>query len=209
MSQRADQVLVYSLGGPAEGGLYSVSLAMVQLSAYVPLVLSHVSFPRLASLPDAAAAVLTARIARLGFIGSFGVGILLAATVPFMTPLVFGPGFAGAVTPALILLPGAVLWSLQWVLARAWSARGRSSLVLTSFLLSVVTMLLLDLILIPLWGLVGAALASVAGSTAGFAWCVVAYHRRGEIGLVDLVPRWSDVRSLSDEIASLLRAFRR
>ena len=197
MSQRADQLLVYALAGTRDGGLYAVALTLGILPASVPSALSHASFPRLANLSDEEVWPLTSQIVRVGLIGGGVASIVLAILAPVFTATVFGADYRHSVVPALILMCGGLVWSMQWILARAWAARGRPMLLLISFLCSVVVMLGLDLLLLPLWGLAGAAVASVTGSLGGLVVCVVAY-RRSSVGFraALLVPRVADVKFL-------------
>ena len=197
MSQRADQLLVYALAGTRDGGLYAVALSLGILPASVPSALSHASFPRLANVDDEEVWPLTAQIVRIGLIGGGLTFVVLAALAPLLTPVVFGADYRHSVIPAIVLMFGGLVWSMQWILARAWAARGRPMLLLLSFVVSVVVMLGLDVVLLPPWGLTGAAIASVAGSLAGLVVCVIAY-RRSSVGFraALLVPRGDDIRFL-------------
>ncbi|MGH2806915.1 MAG: polysaccharide biosynthesis C-terminal domain-containing protein [Actinomycetota bacterium] len=206
MSQRVDQLLVYSLVGPVEGGLYAVALTLGLLPGFVPGALSQASFPRLAYTQDSELWSLTAQIVRVGLIGGVVTASVLATAVPFLTPIIFGESYAASITPALILMVGSVIWSVQWILARAWAARGRPTLLISSFLASVLLMLLLDIALIPVYEMAGAAVASVAGSLAGLSVCLVAYHRRRTgFVFVELIPGRQDLRLLAEHARGVFR----
>jgi len=56
-------------------------------------------------------APLAFRAIRLALWSALVIGSGLAILVPLVTPLLFGPAFQAAVRPALILLPGYLLWS--------------------------------------------------------------------------------------------------
>jgi Na+-driven multidrug efflux pump len=98
----------------------------------------------------------------------------------------------------LILLAGNVLASSQWLISRAFAARGKPLLLLWSYGLSVLTMCSLDVLLIPGLGLAGAALAAVVGPAAGLLFCLIAYCRTHEphARVRDLIPRVEDFRFL-------------
>jgi len=207
MSQHVDQLLVYSIIGPAEGGRYAVALTLGLLPGFVPVAISQASFPRLADISDDQVWPLTAQVVRVGLIGGAVAAACLVVGVPLLAPVVFGPTYARSVTPALILMIGGLMWSVQWILARAWAARGRPGLLLASFICTTAVMLLLDLIFIKVWGMEGAAVASVLGSAAGLAVCLNAY-RRGETGFRarHLLPRPRDARFLIAHARELLSA---
>jgi O-antigen/teichoic acid export membrane protein len=206
MSQRFDQLLVYSFLGTVDGGLYAVALSLGLLPGFVPVALSSASFPRLAHIPENEVWPLTAQIVRVGLIGGGVAAVVLGSAIPFFTPIVFGSGYARSVTPALMLMVAGLMWSVQWILARAWAARGRPYLLLWSFLFTVLTMLVLDLVLIPVWGLAGAAGASIAASAGGLAICLGAYRRNGgPFQASSLLPRSEDLRFLFAHGREMLR----
>ncbi len=200
---RMDLLLVYRIGDPAMAGRYSVALTIGALVGSVPIALSHASFPRLARLEDPDARSLVASVFRGGMAAAAGVAIVLSLCTPIMVPIVFGSPYRDAIGPSVILLMGALPWSGQWLLARAAVACGMSRPLVTSFGLSVVAMVGLDLLLIPVWGLSGAALASAIASTLGFAVAALECRHLGWRG-GDFVPRLRDVFA----VAAVLRQSR-
>lgn len=199
MLLRVDVLLTYALDGPTSAGHYSVSLALAALVGLLPLAISAGTFPRLAKMTDADAKELTAQACRYGAAAGIAVALGLLVAVPVALPLLFGTAYRPAVVPALILLPGSIFWSVQWILCRAAAARGRPGLLLKSFLLGLAVMSGLDLLLIPVAGITGAALAGVAGPFAGLLLCLWSYHRSpvwsGD--LPALVPRFADFNAFA------------
>ncbi len=194
---RADMLLVYALAGPGPAGHYSISLTLAALVGLLPMAIATATFPRLARVDEATAKDLTAQACRYGAAAALTVACALFIAVPFAVPLVFGPDFRPAVVPTLVLLPGGVFWSMQWILSRSAAARGWPGLLLWSFLLALVVMFGMDLFLIPRLGVLGAALSAVAGPAAGLGVCLVWYHRAPvwSMKLGDLVPRIADLRA--------------
>ncbi len=203
---RLDLLLVYPIAGRAEAGIYSVALTFGTLSGTVAAALAYAAFPRLPQLTEQEARELTARLVRVGLAAAITVAVGVAVVLPLAIPLALGRAYAGAVTPALLLLLGGVLWSAQWVLSRALAARGDASLLFWSFALNVSVMLLLDLALIPAWGSLGAAVASVVAPAVGVAACLRRYHREGRVRFVELLPRGEDFRALFGFVLRPLRS---
>ncbi len=195
---RTDLLLTYALAGSGPAGQYSVALTAATIVTLLPMAIAYATFPRLAQLDDVEAVALTARACRVATTAAVGGALFLLATVPTLIPLFFGEAFRPAVGPALLLLPGSVVWSVQWVLCRAEAARGRPALILLSFGLSLVVMCGLDLLLIPAFGTTGAALAAVCAQAFGLVLSVVAYRRSPHwpVPLRRLVPGIRDVRDL-------------
>jgi O-antigen/teichoic acid export membrane protein len=118
--------------------------------------------------------------------------------VPLALPLAFGEAFRPAVIPSLIMVPGGVVVSAQVLLCRALAARGNPRPLLHSFAVSLVGMCLADTAVIPLFGIVGAAVVSTGAPLLGL-WTVVARrHRRDarSISLLNLMPRGPDFRTV-------------
>jgi O-antigen/teichoic acid export membrane protein len=201
---RLDLLLVYSLAGSADAGVYSIALTFGTLSGTVAIALSYASFPRLAQLDEAEAQALTVRLVRVGLAAALAVAVAAGALVPVIVRVLLGPAYGGATVPALLLLVGGVFWSAQWLLARAYAARGDPSLQLVSFLVNLVVMVALDLALIPHWRSTGAAFASIVGPAVGVTICL-RRHRATGASLLALLPRLEDFRQLATFVRRPLR----
>ena len=203
MTARVDLIFVYRLADAAEAGSYSVALTIGTIVASVPTALSYASFPRLAAVEEEEATALTAQLFRVGMLSAVLCGAAVAVASPVLIPLVFGEEYSPAVLPTLLLVPGGVLWSGQWILCRASAARGSPRPLLVSFVVSCLTMVALDLILIPPFGGSGAALASLTASAVGLLlsfW----YYRRSGWRWAALVPRRQDVTALVTTVRRLI-----
>jgi O-antigen/teichoic acid export membrane protein len=207
LAARIDVLFVYSLAGRAAAGRYSVSLTVGFLGAYASSALAFVLFPRLAQLGDADASKLALRASRVGIAASLTAAAVMAVIIPFVVPIVFGAPYRSSVVPALILLVGGILWAEQLLLARAQLARGNTRLQLTSFGLALIVMIGLDFLLIPHYGINGAAIASTVAPGVGLIVCLMAYRRLmgGALKLNALLPRREDFRLLVDFIRTILR----
>jgi O-antigen/teichoic acid export membrane protein len=199
MTARVDLVFVYRLANPSEAGRYSVALTIGTIVASVPTALSYASFPRLATVGEEEARQLIAQLFRVGIVAALVCGAALAVLTPVAIPLAFGSAFSGAIAPTLLLIPGGILWSGQWILCRASAARGQARPLLVSFLASCVTMVVLDLVLIAPFGGVGAATASLIASAVGLLVSIL-YYRRWGWDWASMVPRVEDLSALVQEV---------
>jgi O-antigen/teichoic acid export membrane protein len=205
---RVDLFVVLGLRGAAEAGLYSVALTTSHLTWYAPAALSAAAFPRLAGLGSAEARALVARLVRISALVSAISAVLLALLVPMLLPELYGQGFRAAVTSTLILLLAGFLGAVQWTLSRALSAAGRTRSVPESYLWTLVSMVALDLLLVPQWGLDGAAVAAVAASLCGLWPLMRAFIQEDGATVAALWPRRADMAELRaglTSMASLLR----
>jgi O-antigen/teichoic acid export membrane protein len=207
LTARLDLVLVYRLSTPAEAGSYSIALTIGTLVGAVPMALSYASFPRLAVLEDDEARDLTAQVFRIGIVAALLGGTALATATPFAVPLIFGQAYEAAVRPTLLLVPGGVLWSAQWLLCRAAAARGAPAALLTSFALSFSAMVVLDFFLVPRLGAIGAGTASLVAPFLGLIVAWLFYRNAGADWRL-FIPRWGDVESLVRTLHALISAGR-
>jgi O-antigen/teichoic acid export membrane protein len=208
VAARFDLLLVYSLAGQAAAGLYSVALTAGVLNGMVSLALVVASFPRLAALGERAALELALRLNRTLVACSVGTGVLLAAVMPFALPLAFGRAYEAAIWPTMVLLAGSVFGGSQYVLARAMAARGSPRLLVESFAISAGVMIALDFLLIPRFGIVGAAAASSLSFVAGYGRCVVEFRRitRAQHVRLILLPTIHDLAVARESLTFLLQS---
>ena len=156
---------------------YSVALTAGVLNGMLSLALVVASFPRLAALEERASVELALRLNRMLIACSLAAGVVLAVVMPFALPFAFGRAYEAAIWPTIVLLGGSVFGGTQYVLARAMAARGRTKLLLESFAISAGVMIALDFVLIPRFGIMGAAAASSVSFIAGSGRCVLEFRK--------------------------------
>jgi O-antigen/teichoic acid export membrane protein len=88
--------------------------------------------------------------------------IAAAALAGWLVPFVFGTAYRGSIEPLRWLLPGTLAFSLQSVLSNYIAGRGRPRLVLIAWLAGAVVAIAADLVVIPAFGIAGAAIVSSA-----------------------------------------------
>jgi O-antigen/teichoic acid export membrane protein len=87
-------------------------------------------------------------------------GITIAFFSPWLIVVLFGQDYKESISPFLFMLPGVVLFSLSKILANDFVGRGYPEI--NSYIAIVVAFLnvILNIILIPKYGVVGAALST-------------------------------------------------
>ena len=162
LNLRFDFVFVAAIAGPAALGIYAVASKYAEVLRLVPIAANWVLYPRFAR-SDVAAATASSRslIPRAGAVtASLAVplGLLAGAVIP----LLFGRAFQNAVLPAQILLIGLAAEGVSGVITAFLFGRGHPGLNSLAAGAGVIVTLVLDVILIPRLGTVGAAIASSA-----------------------------------------------
>jgi O-antigen/teichoic acid export membrane protein len=162
LNLRLDFLILGALAGPAVLGTYAIASKFAELLKILPMALTYILYPRYSNqtrstaaanaralLPKAAAIVALAAIP-----------LWVAAT--FLLPIVYGPSFQSAVEPAHILLLGLAAEGVAGVITAFLYGIGRPGLNSIAMGSGVVVTVALDLLLIPRFGAVGAAVASSA-----------------------------------------------
>jgi O-antigen/teichoic acid export membrane protein len=162
LNYRLDILLVNFFVGPAGAGIYTVAVRMAEQLWLISSSAAVVLLPRLAGLHSAEETrrQLTPIIARWVTLAGLGMAITLALISDWIVPLAFGPEYAQSATVLLWLLPGIVVYTCVMVLSPDLQARGRPDLNAWSAAASLALNVVGNLLLIPPYGVIGAALAS-------------------------------------------------
>jgi O-antigen/teichoic acid export membrane protein len=175
LGSRLDQWIVGAMAALGSAGIYSVALGLTDALTLPGLALGSSLFAAASrsELPDDfPRKPLTAAIA----VAATG-AVLLAATAPWTIPLVFGERYRGAIVPTMVLALGAIGFGVQRSLGPYLSGRGRPGYYSLSSLTSATVLAVSVVILLPRFGLVGAAIGSAAGYLAGGSVALIAALR--------------------------------
>lgn len=202
---RVDIFMLEGLASTAAVGIYSLAVMLTEATYLVtdPIAQAALSAQVGEARGDAA---YTARIARTNLVVA---GFLMAALVvvaPVAVPLVFGEPFGPSVGPIVALAFGTVAWSFQRPVGvfvvqqhRPWLVTAVSG---TALALNVI----LNMLLIPRLGVVGAALASTATYSSLAVFYAMWFLRRTGSSWRMLIPRGDDVRGPAVAVVQRLRA---
>jgi O-antigen/teichoic acid export membrane protein len=178
LSYRVDMFFVAALAGTAAVGIYSIAVMMAELFFYLPNAVSTVLFPRLAGRSEWEGARNAAQTARV-ISAAVGAGVLLS--IPLASPavrLAFSSAFLPAVPAFFGLLPGIYALSISKVLSRYFTGSlGQPLLNARAQGISLAVNLPLNVLLIPRYGILGAAIASSAAYVAHAAVTLFLFHR--------------------------------
>ncbi len=206
---RLDAYLVALFVGQAGVGLYAVAVGLSEGIWFIANSVAAVLVTQLTASDADDAAERTPVVLRhtllLSAIGAAG----LAAAAPVFVRLLYGGAFSPAVVPLLWLLPGTVALAGSKVLTAYVFSQGRPLVNTLITAAAVVVTVALDLALIPVLGVTGAAIASSAAYSVHFALALWAYGRLAEANpLRSLAPRRSDARVYTDTLRLWVRRVR-
>ena len=162
---RANTFLLTALVSIGATGVFSVALGLGEILWYLPSAFGAVLFSRAVRGGRAGATIASAMTRTMLAVMILG-SIPLWFVAPTLIEVVYGAPFREAGVALQIMLPGVLAYSIVAVLSNplvAWGAPGRVTAVLISGL---VVNLAANLLLIPEFGMNGAALATTISYTA-------------------------------------------
>jgi O-antigen/teichoic acid export membrane protein len=197
LNYRADMFLVKYYLNDTAVGLYGLGVSIVEKIWLLPEAIGIVLFARVSRAGEGESSKLTPVICRLSILVSAIMGVMLFCSADYIVPVVYGKQFKDAVQPLLVLLPGVVAMTIFLVLNGHLTGQGKAKVTLYIFSGSLILNVGLNMILIPQFGISGAALASTVSYSLG-AFCLgIAFVRMNRIGLTTIfVPKKEDYDEL-------------
>lgn len=206
-SYRADAYLIAFLVTDASEqlGYYSMAVGLAEMVFFFPRAVSILFFPHVAGAPREESDRQVALVSRVTILVTGAFAVLLIPAAAMMIQLIL-PAFAPSLLPLVVLLPGVVALSVANVVSGYLTGIGRPGITSSISVISLVVNIVANLILIPSFGIVGAAVASlVSYSLSSLLLTAVAGRESGASVARFWIPRISDVRFAVTTIASLVR----
>ena len=159
LNYRLDMFLIMYLLSMKELGYYSISVMIAEQLSFVSVASAIVLFPRVSS-QKANEENITPVVCRVNFlITLLGGGCLALIAKPGIS-WAFTESFSPAVIPLCYLIPGVVALSISKILASDLSGRGKIHYSMYISSVALVCNIILNIVLIPQYGISGAAVAS-------------------------------------------------
>ena len=178
-----DVVMLGALVGSEETGYYRAALALTEYLWLVPISLQALLLHSTSALwsdgEHARINDLSARITRYTILFTALLTVGIAALADAFVPLYFGTDFTPAIVPILLLLPGTLGFAAARPIIAISQARGELRPLIVATGLAAVINLVLNAVLIPPYGMVGAAVATSVGYGSMFGFHVVTARHLG------------------------------
>jgi O-antigen/teichoic acid export membrane protein len=160
MHYRADQIMIKHMLGMADLGVYTIAVSIAELLFLFPISIHSALSGRLYNLEaDNDGRSLISRTLRVSIIVCMAL-CLLGLAGSFLIPYVYGAPYREATVLMQILLPGVLFACLPKVLSPWFFSSGRPIVHLRITIVCLLLNVALNSLLIPLYGIRGAALAS-------------------------------------------------
>ncbi len=205
LSLQLDTILVVSLLNTEAAGLYAVASAFASGQSSIGEALGITSFGVLSNERNSGSQekIITETFRQSALL-SCAVGLVLSCLIPFLVVPLFGFAFAGAIRPAVVLALAASLAGSANILNQGLRGAGRPHAGLVSQLLGAGVLALAALFFLRRFGLMGMALAVMAGAGAQLLMMVAAAANWLKISPVEFWPFGSgNIRQFFLQVASL------
>ncbi len=167
VGERADQLIVAALLPAEELGYYVMGVAWSVMILLPGAALFSSAFSKIAGMTQATEQWRFIKKVSLAVIAvSIPAGVVLIAAAPYMIPLLFGEDFAPAVPCAMILVVAAGIRNVARVLQVSLMGTGQPKGIMFSEVGGLITLLIAIFLLVPSFGLLGAAYSVVLSSVA-------------------------------------------
>jgi O-antigen/teichoic acid export membrane protein len=206
LSLYVDQALVIRILQPSLMGTYVVALSLSRVLNVFHTAVVMVLFPRAVSRPPREVLELTGRAVRMTtFVTTLcGIGIMLAG--PRLLILLYGPEYRGAAAILRILVVEVILAGATQVMSQAFMALSRPGVITILQAIGLLFTVPLMLVLVPRFGIEGAALSLLLSTCARFAFVLNSFSRFLDLPRPGLLPRRADLLFFSSEVSRRLRA---
>lgn len=206
LSYRLDALIVNGLKGVTSVGYYSVSTAMAETLTYGAVGFALVLFPQVSSVEKKEADRITPVICRNAVFLTLVGAVVMFVVSRELILLIFGSAMVPALVPLWLLLPGIVFMAAAKVISSYLSGIGKP--IYTTYIAAgaVAITVVLDLLLIPPYGISGAAIASSITYTATAIASVWILNRESGAGWLEtLVVRPEDFARYRRVVNSTVR----
>ena len=177
LNYRVGLFVVERVMGLSATGVYSIAVVAAELLWFVSSSLTQAAYSRIGTPDRATAAATTVRVVQLSVVALLIAAPLLWLVARALVPWLLGPAYAPSVALLAVLLPGVLLFGGASALSAYFTNHAGAPEVPAR--VAAMSLLLngsLALVLVPLWGMAGAALAaslSYAASVGVLAWLFV------------------------------------
>ena len=177
---RIDQYMIGFLLDPVQVGFYAVATNLALLLLRISDATGTVLYPRLAAAGERDAHAQTSAVCRhtlfITVLDALGYELFGG----FAIRLLFGERYVAAILPMRLMLPGIVMISLYLILTRNFTSRNRQEVNIVAAGAALAINVGLNWVLIPRWGIAGAAVSTaVSYSTAALILLVVFARESG------------------------------
>lgn len=165
---KIDQVMIKNMLGDDQAGLYSVVVKLSEIWYFIPIMITSSVFPAIVKSMQAGLDIFERRIKKLYSFMFWTSSILSAATFLFggvIIKIFFGIDYIGSILPLQIYIWSSISVFIGVVIGNYLLVENLNHIALFNTILGAIINITLNLMLIPKYGISGAAIATVVSYT--------------------------------------------
>lgn len=186
-------------------GIYSVAVRLVQMFWILPLLFGGILFPGTAGKLKEFSLQKMLSLLRVMNTLNFIAAIISFFVFAWAIPFFFGKAYTDGILPFQLLLPGIILFCDTTILGAYFAGHNRLKINLVGSTICFFIILLFDILLIPSYGIAGAAMASTIGYGISGLYSTYRFIKLTHVSLSDIfIVRKADIDSLINFFKSSL-----
>lgn len=162
---RIDQVMLGEMAGNREVGIYSVAVRLAEVWYFIPAALYWSLFPGIVAAKGAGDALFYQRLQQLynlAALSAYAVALPVALLAHWLVPVLFGEAYAAGGLMLAVLIWSNLFTSLEMARSGFLTAMNWTRLYLLTVVMGCALNVILNFVLIPRYGGMGAVVASLA-----------------------------------------------
>ncbi len=183
---KLDMFMINFFIGITAVGYYSLSVGLAEMIWIIPSSIAFVLFPKVSSLGKYEASELTATVCRHTFFLSLVLCVLAVLFSKYAINIVYGGRFIPSYLPLLLMLPGILANSVSKHLSAYLNGIGKVIYAPIKASVGLTLNIILNILLIPNFGISGAAIASSISYTVPALMANFYFMKHSNLGLKDL-----------------------
>jgi O-antigen/teichoic acid export membrane protein len=195
---RIDAYMVQAILGPEQTAFYSLGVHLTETVLEVPQAIGLVLYPRLAALGEEDIYRLTAQTCRRTLLLTIPAAVGLALFGPWIIRVLYSDAFAPAGAPLPWLGVGIIAMAIFVIVTRSFTARSKQVVNTVAGMLALIVNVVLNVFLIPRYGIVGAAFATAVAYTSACLILIGFFCAESGLSWASvLLPRGDDFRYIA------------
>lgn len=192
---RLDQMLLTIFASSTIVGLYTVAVAIAEITSTLASSVADALMPEVASSANSdESALLVGKTMRLTLYAQFLVLIPLWIAAPVILRVVYGEGFVEAAGTMRLLLLASVVWSAAMIVISGLNGFGHPGFSTIARLCSGVITVVTLFYMLPRWGMNGAAVSSLLGYSTMLVVALLFFLRKQDVSFWEFMhPRRQDI----------------
>ncbi len=186
LNYRFDIWLVSYFKGNVQLGLYVLAVNFAQFILLYSKIIGGVMMPYLSEDNHEQRVKYFTTYSRINFVSVIVMVTVLAVIGDFLLVLLYGEEFAHSAAPFQVLLIGMVFTAMSQLFSIMLFSKGKNNVALLANSIGLISTVALDLLLIPKYGIIGAAWATSASYFALFLVLLVYLLAKEKVAFIDL-----------------------